>query len=158
MSDICNRSVPSAAMAGYQDLSDFERGVIIGAREMGRSISEEAMKFGFSRTTISRVYREYRGTVQSDGASVMVWDVCSLHDMGPLIRLERTLTGDRYLSILSDHLHSFMSIVHCNGLGQFQQDNATFHASRVSTKWLQEHSSDFRHFHWSPKFPDMDII
>ncbi|GBN94093.1 hypothetical protein AVEN_102371-1 [Araneus ventricosus] len=103
-------------------------------------------------------YPQILGTVQSDGASVMVWDVCSLHDMGPLIRLERTLTGDRYLSILSDHLHSFMSIVHCNGLGQFQQDNATFHASRVSTKWLQEHSSDFRHFHWSPKFPDMDII
>ncbi|GBN29451.1 hypothetical protein AVEN_59639-1 [Araneus ventricosus] len=45
---------------GYQDLSDFERGVIIGAREMGHSISEVALKFGFSRTTISRVYREYR--------------------------------------------------------------------------------------------------
>ncbi|GBM42398.1 hypothetical protein AVEN_130276-1 [Araneus ventricosus] len=44
----------------YQDLCDFERGVIIGAREMGHSISEVAMKFGFSRTIISRVYREYR--------------------------------------------------------------------------------------------------
>ncbi|GFW39210.1 uncharacterized protein TNCV_1831991 [Trichonephila clavipes] len=32
----------------------------IGAREKGRSISEVAMKFGFSHTTISRVYREYR--------------------------------------------------------------------------------------------------
>ncbi|GBM39045.1 hypothetical protein AVEN_119749-1 [Araneus ventricosus] len=60
MSDKCIRSVPAAAMAGYQDLSDFERGVIIGAREMGHSISEVAMKFGFSRTIISRVYREYR--------------------------------------------------------------------------------------------------
>ncbi|GBM56534.1 hypothetical protein AVEN_140602-1 [Araneus ventricosus] len=60
MSDKCIRSVPAAAMAGYQDLSDFERGVIIGAREMGHSISEVAMKFGFSRTTISRMYREYR--------------------------------------------------------------------------------------------------
>ncbi|GBM09900.1 hypothetical protein AVEN_241223-1 [Araneus ventricosus] len=60
MSDKCIRSVPAAAIAGYQDLSDFERGVIIGAREMGHSISEVAMKFGFSRTTISRVYREYR--------------------------------------------------------------------------------------------------
>ncbi|GBN33564.1 hypothetical protein AVEN_218044-1 [Araneus ventricosus] len=41
-----------------------------------------------------------------------------------------------------------MSIVHSDGLGQFQQDNAT----------LQEHSSDFRHFHWPPKSPEMDII
>ncbi|GBL84127.1 hypothetical protein AVEN_118545-1 [Araneus ventricosus] len=47
-------------MTGYQDLNEFERGVIVGAREMGHSISEVAMKFGFSRTTISRVYREYQ--------------------------------------------------------------------------------------------------
>ncbi|GFT90042.1 HTH_Tnp_Tc3_2 domain-containing protein [Trichonephila clavipes] len=43
-------------MAGCQDLSAFEGG---GAREMGHSISEVAMEFGFSRTTISRVFREY---------------------------------------------------------------------------------------------------
>ncbi|GBN70987.1 hypothetical protein AVEN_196764-1 [Araneus ventricosus] len=88
----------------------------------------------------------------------MVRDVCSWRDIGPLIRLEMTLTGDRYLSILSDHLYSFMPIVHSNGLGQFQQDNATLHASRVATKWLQEHSSDFRHFYWPPKSPEMNII
>ncbi|GBM66565.1 hypothetical protein AVEN_251980-1 [Araneus ventricosus] len=88
----------------------------------------------------------------------MVWDVRIWRDMGPLIRLETTLTGDRCLSILSDHLHSFMSIVHSDGLGQFQQDNAIPHASRVATKWLQEHSSDFRHFHWPPKSPEMNII
>ena len=47
-------------MAGYIDLSEFECGVIVCAREMGHSISEVAMKFGFSRRTISRVYHEYR--------------------------------------------------------------------------------------------------
>ncbi|GBN51553.1 hypothetical protein AVEN_147219-1 [Araneus ventricosus] len=88
----------------------------------------------------------------------MVWDVCSWRDMRPLIRLETTLTGDRYLSILPDYLHSFMSIVHSNGLGQSGQDNATPYASRVATKWLQEHSSDFRHFHWLPKSPEINII
>ncbi|GBM68956.1 hypothetical protein AVEN_24361-1 [Araneus ventricosus] len=51
-----------------------------------------------------------------------------------------------------------MSIVHSDGLGQFQQDNATPHALRVATKWLQEHTSDFRHFHWPPKSQDMNII
>ncbi|GBN94723.1 hypothetical protein AVEN_102320-1 [Araneus ventricosus] len=60
MSEKCNRLVPAAAMACFQDLSDFEHGFIVGAREMGHSISEVAMKFGFSRTTISRVYREYK--------------------------------------------------------------------------------------------------
>ncbi|GBM04121.1 hypothetical protein AVEN_247985-1 [Araneus ventricosus] len=28
----------------------------------------------------------------------------------------------------------------------------------VATKGLQERSSDFRHFHWPPKTPDMNII
>ncbi|GBL93174.1 hypothetical protein AVEN_42634-1 [Araneus ventricosus] len=98
------------------------------------------------------------GTVQSSGASVMVWDVCSWRDMGPLIRLETTLIDDRYLSFLYHHLHSFKYSVHSVGLGQFQQDNATPHASRVATKWLHEHSSDFRHCHWPPKSLDMNII
>ncbi|GFV54246.1 HTH_Tnp_Tc3_2 domain-containing protein [Trichonephila clavipes] len=30
------------------------------AQEMGHSISEVSIKFGFSRTTISQVYRDYR--------------------------------------------------------------------------------------------------
>ncbi|GBO30494.1 hypothetical protein AVEN_216979-1 [Araneus ventricosus] len=98
------------------------------------------------------------GTVQSGGASVMVLDVCSWRDMEPLIRLETTLIGDRYLSILPDHLHSFMSIVHSDRLGLFQQDNAAPQASRVATKWLQGHSSDFKHFHGPPKSPEMNII
>ncbi|GBN26156.1 hypothetical protein AVEN_253069-1 [Araneus ventricosus] len=51
-----------------------------------------------------------------------------------------------------------MSIVHSDEFGQFQQDNATPHASRIATKALQEHSSDFRHFHWSPKSSEMNII
>ncbi|GFX98027.1 HTH_Tnp_Tc3_2 domain-containing protein [Trichonephila clavipes] len=46
-------------MAGYEDLNEFESSVIVGAREMGHIISEVVMKFGFSRITISRVYREY---------------------------------------------------------------------------------------------------
>ncbi|GBM96094.1 hypothetical protein AVEN_212490-1 [Araneus ventricosus] len=39
-----------------------------------------------------------------------------------------------------------------------RKDNATPHASRDATKWLQERSSDFRHFHWPPKPPEINII
>ncbi|GFV43906.1 transposable element Tcb2 transposase [Trichonephila clavipes] len=226
-------------MAGYEDLSEFEHGVIVSARELGHSISKVAMKFGFSRTTISRVYHEYResagsstsvtlrniqrnildmgfqsrrptrvplltarykalrlawahqyrhwivddwkhvawydesrfqwnpadgrfrvcrqphesmdptcqqGTFQASGGSVMVWGVCSWRDMGPLMCLDTTLTGDRNVSILSDHLHLFMFIMHSDGLGELQQDNATPHTSRIATQWPQEHVSEFKHF------------
>ncbi|GFT86239.1 HTH_Tnp_Tc3_2 domain-containing protein [Trichonephila clavipes] len=33
---------------------------LVGAGKRGQSISEIAMRFGFLRTTISRMYREYR--------------------------------------------------------------------------------------------------
>ncbi|GFW49640.1 hypothetical protein TNCV_2844212 [Trichonephila clavipes] len=50
----------AATMAGYQDLSKFERSITVGTRKIGHSISEVAMKFEFSHSTISRVYRECR--------------------------------------------------------------------------------------------------
>ncbi|GBM96405.1 Transposable element Tcb2 transposase [Araneus ventricosus] len=99
-----------------------------------------------------------QGTVQSGGASVMVWGLCSWGEMGPLIRLETAQTGDRYVTILYDHLHPFMFIVHSDGFGQFQQGNATHHTSRFATEWLRECISDVRHFHRPSKSPDMNII
>ncbi|GFU83578.1 transposable element Tcb2 transposase [Trichonephila clavipes] len=99
-----------------------------------------------------------QGTVQAGGGSVMVWSVCIWRDMGPLIRLDTTLKGDRYVSILSDHLHQFIFIVHSDGLREFHQENVTPHTTRTATEWLQEHSSEFRHFRWPPKSPDMNII
>ena len=86
-----------------------------------------------------------QGTVQAGEGSVMIWSVCSSSDMGPLVCLETTLTGDRYVCILSDHLHPFLSIVHSDGLGQLQQDNATPDTFRIATERLQEYSSEFKH-------------
>ncbi|GFX60716.1 transposable element tcb2 transposase [Trichonephila clavipes] len=78
--------------------------------------------------------------------------------MRPLIRLDTTLTDDRYGSILPDHLHPFTPIVHSDGLREFQLDTATPHTSRIAAQLLQEHSSEFRHFHLLPKSPHMNVL
>ncbi|GFW13923.1 uncharacterized protein TNCV_4700581 [Trichonephila clavipes] len=96
-------------MAGYQDLSKFERGVIVGARDMGYSIFEKHAAWSVeSRFQLNRadgrvqVWRQphesmnpifQQGTIQD---SVMVWGVCSGHGMGPLIRQDTTLTSNSY--------------------------------------------------------------
>jgi hypothetical protein len=59
------RSVTSATFAGYHNLREFEHCVIVGAREMGHSISEVAMHWGFSHTIISWVHHEYQESGKS---------------------------------------------------------------------------------------------
>ncbi|GFV23496.1 transposable element Tcb2 transposase [Trichonephila clavipes] len=71
-----------------------------------------------------------QGIAQAGGGSVMVWGVCSWRNMGPLIRIDTTLIA-----------------------GQCDT-----HTSLIATEWLQEHSSEFRHFRWPPKSPNIYII
>ena len=44
---------PTNRMGKNGDLSDFERGMVVGARRAGLSVSETADLLGFSPTTIS---------------------------------------------------------------------------------------------------------
>ncbi len=46
-------------MGKKRDLSDFERGMVVGTRRAGMSISKTADLLGILRTTISRIYREW---------------------------------------------------------------------------------------------------
>ena len=46
-------------MGKTKDLSAFERGMVVGARRIGLSVSRTATLLGFSHSTVSRVYQEW---------------------------------------------------------------------------------------------------
>ncbi len=79
------------------DLSDFERGMVVGARRAGLSISKTADLLGFSHTTISMVYRKgskkYKISSEQQlcGRKCLV-DVRGQRRMGRLVRDDRKAT------------------------------------------------------------------
>jgi len=84
-------------MGKKSDLSNFECGMVVGARQAGLSISQSAQLLGFSRATISSVYKEWfemRKTSsmwQSCGQKCLV-DVRGQRRMGRLIQADRRAT------------------------------------------------------------------
>ncbi len=50
--------------------------------------------------------------VQAGGGGVMVWGIFSWHTLGPLVPIEHCLNATAYLSIVADHVLTFMTTVY----------------------------------------------
>ncbi len=87
----------------------------------------------------------------------MVWGVFSWHIFGALVPIEHRLIPTVYLSIVSDHVHPFMTTVY-HLLMYFQQDNAPCHKAQIISDWFLEHDNEFTLLKCPPQSPDLNPI
>ncbi len=79
-------------MGNKGDLSDFERGMVVGARLAGLSISKTADLLGFSRTTSSSLYREWSEKEKISSKRQLCGRKCLVDVRGEWVRDDRKAT------------------------------------------------------------------
>ncbi len=97
-------------------------------------------------------------TVQAGGGGVMMWGIFSWHTLDPLVPIEHNLYATVYLSVVTDHVHPFMTTVYPSSDEYFQQDNAPCHKAKVISDWFLEHDNEFTLLKWPPQSPDLNPI
>ncbi len=96
--------------------------------------------------------------VQDAAGGVMVWGIFSWHTLGHLVPNEHCLNTTVYLSIVADHVNSFMTTVYPCSDGYLQQGNAPSHKAQIISDWFLEHDNEFTLLKWPPQSPYLNPI
>ena len=87
---------------------------------------------------------------------VMVWGCFTRERVGPLIRIENSITGEVYLNILEEHLLPFIESLDASTIWIFQDDNARPHRTAAVDQYKE--NNDILSLPWPPQSPDLNPI
>ncbi len=142
------------------DLSDFEHGMVVGARRAGLSISKTADLLGFSCSTISWVYREWseKEKISSEwqlcGQKCLV-EVRGQRRMGRLVRDDRKATVTQITTRYNQGMQNTISEQHTTRrtLKQMGYSSRTAKDMKQRLQFAQAHQDwtieDWNNFVWS---------
>jgi transposase len=87
--------------------------------------------------------------------AILVWGSISAKGVGPLVRIEGSMTAKKYRETLQKYLLIYYPNL-AEGYLQFQQDNAPVHVAGDVKRWLD--SKNIQVLDWPPQSPDLNII
>ncbi len=119
-----------------------------------RSDKNSTRRIQFTQTHQNWTIEDWKNVAWSDES----WFMLQHSDDGVRIwRKEHESMDPSSLSIVSDHVHPFMTTVH-HLLMYFQQDNAPCHKAQIISDWFLEHDNEFTLLKRPPQSPDLNPI
>ena len=88
--------------------------------------------------------------------SVMIWGCLTYQGIGTLALVKGHITGQKYISIIQDHLWPVIAKHHIDLNCIYVDDNAPVHRAGIVTEYLR--SEGIPVSEWAPQSPDMNII
>ncbi|GBM31547.1 hypothetical protein AVEN_247242-1 [Araneus ventricosus] len=143
-------------MQKRSDLFDVQKGMIIGFRAKGGSISKTANFVNCSSAAVVKVYCAWQyGTIQNQRCGT-----CgaprAIDDRGEG-RLRRCVRANRRATV--EQLTAQMNQVATKrNYGIYQQDNARCHTARSVCAWFEEHQDEFTLLPWPANSLDLNPI
>ena len=97
-----------------RDLSDLQRGKIVGARMAGATVTETAQSLGISRGTVFKVMTAYEEDIKNSSAMHKSGRSSSLSEMdritlNRIVRIFQKTTAGKIRAHLNDHLERSVS-------------------------------------------------
>jgi transposase len=133
---------------------EFWDNIVWSDETMIRSNPKHAKLFHKLHRSIPAKNRPINPKSQNEGPSVMFWGFYSSGGVGPLITVDGKINGEKYKSILENHL---IPLLKDNGQNlTFMQDNAPVHTCRLVSQFLVENEVPV--LIWPPQSPDLNPI